>query len=224
MKILVKSIVSFFVLLLLTRLLGKKQMNQITYFDYITGITLGSIAANISIEDNVSIISGLISFAAWSGLAFLIGFLAQKSYAIRNFFDGEPEIIIKDGRLIASSVKKTHLNMDDVTMLLREKDIFSISDVEYAILEPHGKLSVLKKPELGSVTKKDMNVPTPAKSYLPTDIIIDGKVINKNMRELGYDYSWLSDKLSSFGLRLSDVKKVLYMTTLEDGNVYLSIK
>jgi uncharacterized membrane protein YcaP (DUF421 family) len=208
MNIIIKSVVSFFVLLFFTRVLGKKQMNQITYFDYITGITLGSIAASVSVEEHVTLTIGLISFVTWSALAFLISFITLKSYKARIFFDGEPDIIIKKGKIMHKVIKKAHLNMDDVTMLLREKNVFSISDVEYAVLEPHGKLSILKK----------------GKKYLPTDIIIDGQIIRRNLLEIGQNDKWLLDELTKVNLSLSDVKRVFYMGLQEDGSVYISLK
>ena len=158
MDVVIKSLIAFAVLLLLTRLLGKKQMNQITYFDYIAGITLGSIAADISVEPAVQVLPGIYSLLVWSTLTFLLSFITQKSYAAGNFFDGQPDIIIKNVKIIKDKIKKAHLNMDDITMLLREKDVFSIKDVDYAILEPHDKLSVLKKSEQSAATKKDLGI------------------------------------------------------------------
>lgn len=224
MNIIIRSTFSFFALLLFTRILGKKQMNQITYFDYITGITLGSIASSISIEEHVSLRDGFISFITWSALAFLVSYIALKSYKARNFLDGEPDIIIKRGEIMQESLKKAHLNMDDITMLLREKDIFSLSDVEYAILEPHGKLSVLKKDGLKSVTKNDMNITSNSSPLLPTDLIIDGKIIRKNMKELGINQHWLSKELAKHHLSLSDVDRVFFMSIQEDGTTYISMK
>lgn len=100
MNIIIKSVVSFFVLLFFTRILGKKQMNQITYFDYITGITLGSIVASMVVEEHVSITSGIVAIMVWTVLVFLISFISLKSYKARSFFDGEPDIIIKNRKNI----------------------------------------------------------------------------------------------------------------------------
>lgn len=224
MNIIIKSAVSFFALLLLTRVLGKKQMNQITYFDYITGITLGSIAASVSVEDHVSLSIGFISFITWSVLTFIISFISLKSYKARNLFDDEPDIIIKKGEIMQKTIKKTHLNMNDITMLLREKDVFSISDVEYAILEPHGKLSVLKKNEFKNATKGDLNIVTGPSSYIPTDLIIDGKIIRKNLLEIEKNDDWLNKELEKYRLTLADVGKVFYMCVQEDGKTYISLK
>lgn len=226
MDIVIKSTIAFFVLLLFTRALGKKQMDQVTYFDYITGITLGSIAGSVSVEEHVTLGIGTTAFVTWTILAFLLSFICLKSYKARNFLDGQPDIIIKNGEIMQGTLKKTHLNIDDITMLLREKDVFSISDVQYAILEPHGKLSVLKKEAFKSVTKKDMNISSNALPFLPTDLIIDGSIIRKNLSEVGKDAEWLRNELAKYHLLLSDsdIKKVFYMSIQEDGTTYISLK
>ena len=224
MTIVMKTAISFIVLLLLTRLLGKKQMNQITYFDYITGITLGSIAASIAVEEHVTLKIGGIAFLTWAGLDAIITWVSLKSYWARNFLDGQPDIIIKKGALIPGAVKKAHLNMDDVAMMLREKDIFSIADVDYAILEPHGKLSVLRKAEQEPVSKKDMNVAIVPSRILPADLIIDGKIIKKNLAEIGRDEAWLNDELMKAGLAPSSAGSIFYMAAQEDGSVYICFK
>lgn len=224
MDIIIKSAISFFVLLFFTRVLGKKQMNQITYFDYITGITLGSIAASVSVDNHVTLNMGLKSFATWSILALTISFISLKSYKARNFLDGEPDIIIKNGEIMQNVLKKSHINMDDITMLLREKDIFSISNVEYAILEPHGKLSILKKDHLKNITKSDINITSKQKTLLPADIIIDGKIIKKNLSEIEKNDEWIVKELKKHKLTLSDVSNIFYMSLQEDGTTYISLK
>lgn len=224
MNIFFKSAISFFILLFFTRILGKKQMSQITYFNYITGITLGSIAASVCVDETISLYNGLISIITWSLLTFFISLLSLKSHAARNLFDGEPDIIIKHGELLQDTIKKNLLNIDDITMLLRERNIFSIQDVEYAILEPHGKLSILKKPHLNSATKKDLNIPTNPSEYLPTDIIIDGKIIEKNLVEINKDKKWLEKELKKYNLSISQINQIFYLCLEKDGSIYLCLK
>lgn len=224
MEVLLRNVIAFSFLLFFTRILGKKQMNQLTYFNYVTGITLGSIAADISIDNRIPILNGVMSLAIWSILTFLVSFISLKSYKARVFFDGQPDIIIKKGKILGHKLKKSHLNIDDVTMLLREKDIFSITDVEYAVLEPHGKLSILKKPNLDNVTKKDLSINEAPIQYLPTDIIIDGKIMRRNLMEIGLDNKWLEGALIKNNLSLIDVKNIFYMAIQKDGEIYIDFK
>lgn len=144
-QVILETIITFCILLLYTRLLGKKQMSHLTFFNYITGITIGSIAANMVMLDTRSFYKELASLTIWCILTELVSFIALKSPKLRKNLDGTPTIIMKNGVIDKKALGSLRLNVDDLTMLLREKDIFDLSEVDYAILEPHGRLSVLKK-------------------------------------------------------------------------------
>lgn len=143
-EMILRSTVSFFVLLALARILGKKQLSHLTFFNYVTGITIGSIAADIAGESESHFFNGLIGLIWWSILTILVGYIGLKSSTARILFDGQPTIVIKVGKILKEALQGTRLNLDDLSMMLRERDIFSIQDVHNAILEPNGKLSVLK--------------------------------------------------------------------------------
>jgi uncharacterized membrane protein YcaP (DUF421 family) len=184
LEVLLKVIISFAVLLLMTRIMGKKQVGQLTFFNYITGITVGAIAAAISIDRSINVGEGIVGLIGWALLTHLVAFINLKSKKARVILDGQPTIVIKNGDILDKAMAGAELNMDDLTMLLREKDIFSTKDVDYAILEPDGKLSVLKKVSKQNPTKKDLQVKTVKPLYMPTEIIVDGKVVSKNLTEL----------------------------------------
>lgn len=136
----------------------------------------------------------------------------------------ESQILLsRIGKILEDKIKKSHLNIDDVTMLLREKDVFSISEVEYAILEPHGKLSVFRKFDFNNVTRKDLNIVQSSNQVLPTDIIIDGKVIKKNLMELNLDENWLKNELEKNNLCFSDINKIFYLAIQQDGTLYIDL-
>lgn len=116
-----------------------------TYFNYITGITIGAVAASITIDTSIDMVDAFVSLIGWSVLTILVGFINLKSPKARIILDGEPTIVIKDGKILEKALKGEKLNMDDLSMLLREQSIFSIQEVNYAVLEPNGQLSVLKK-------------------------------------------------------------------------------
>lgn len=145
LKVILETVITFLILLLYTRLLGKKQMSHLTFFNYITGITIGSIAGNMVMIDTRTFYKELTSLTIWCVLTELVSFIALKSPKLRNKLDGEPTMVIKKGVIDKNALKSLRVNVDDLTMLLREKDIFDFSEVDYAILEPHGRLSVLKK-------------------------------------------------------------------------------
>ena len=132
-EMMLRTTISFIVLLFLARILGKKQLSQLTFFNYITGITIGSIAAEIASQHETPFIDGLVSLIWWSILTLLSSLISLKSSKLRGIIDGDPTIVIKNGELSVQALKTSKLHMDDLLMLLREKSVFSIQDVHYAI-------------------------------------------------------------------------------------------
>src|SRR5699024_1285793 len=122
----------------MTRLMCRKQLSQLTFFNYITGIALGSIAANIASETNVHFLNGVTSLIWWALLTILVAYIGVKSKRGRILIDGQPVIVIKQGKILENQLKDLQLNMDDLSMLLREQKVFSLADVENAVFEPNG--------------------------------------------------------------------------------------
>ncbi|MCY6960355.1 YetF domain-containing protein [Clostridium brassicae] len=218
----VKTTIAFSISLLIARILGKKQMSHSTFFNYITGITIGSIVANMTLESNTYFIKGVVSLLCWCLLTSIIGFICLKSVKLRVILDGEPTIIIKKGEIIEKALYSTQLNLDDLSMMLRNKDIFSIKEVEYAILEPDGKLSVLKKQEEKEVTKKDMSIVTTSHMYIPTELVVDGKLLEHNLKELNLTKEWLYTQLKNSGI--NSIKQAFYIEIQSDGTLYIQKK
>src|SRR5690625_3387718 len=127
------------VLLIMTRLMGSKQLSQLIFFNYITGIALGSIAANIASETSVHFLNGITSLLWWSILTILVGFIGLKSLTMRIAIDGQPVTVIKQGKILERELAKLRLNIDDLGMLLREQKVFSVMDVENSVFETKGK-------------------------------------------------------------------------------------
>jgi len=221
-EISIRATIGFCVLLFLTRILGKKQMGQLTIFTYINGIALGNIAGNMVVDKDISIIDSITGLTVWVLLTIIVEVLSLKSAKARTILDGEPAIVIKKGKIMYDVLTSQRLNIDDLTMLLRTNNVFSIKDVEYAILEPNGQLSVLKKPEIEQVTKKDLNLPPQDILYIPTEIIVDGKLVEKNLKEIGQTCEWLYQKLKQAGL--NSVSQVIYAEVQSDGSLYIDKK
>lgn len=209
---------SFVVLLILARVMGRKQLSQLTFFNYITGITIGSIAADIASESQTPFFNGLTSLIWWSILTIIVGYIGLKFGKARTAIDGEPVILIKQGKILEDEMSKQRLNMDDLSMLLREQKVFSVQDVEDAILEPNGKLSIRLKEEKQPVTKQDQNVFTVKPMYIPMELIVDGNVIEKNLKEAGVSLDWLKNQLKSLQIKLEDI---FYVELQKDGTLYV---
>lgn len=216
---LLKTSIIFIVLLIMARILGKKQLSHLTFFNYITGITIGSIAANMMNESSEEYWQGFIGIIWWCVLTEVIGYINLKSGTIRRIVDGQPTIVIKKGKILKKSLLSTRINLDDLSMLLREEGIFAITEVEYAILEPDGKLSVMKKKEKEYPTKSDFNMPTEISMYLPAEIISDGKIIKNNLKEFDLNQTWLMEQLQQNGIE--EVSDVFYAELQEDGTLYV---
>lgn len=218
-ELILKSSITFLILLIMTRLLGKKQMGHLSFFNYITGITIGSIAANIVSIRNENFLGELVVLLWWCILGILIDYLSFKVPFTRGLIVGDPTIIIKNGSISEKSLKKTKLTIDNLTMLLREEGIFSIQDVEYAILESNGEITVFKKNDHYPVLRKDLNIVTEEPKYMPCELIVNGKIIKKNLKEVNLDIDWLKQKLSEHGI--DNYKDVLYAELEENGEIYL---
>ncbi|NMB43059.1 MAG: DUF421 domain-containing protein [Clostridiales bacterium] len=214
-----ETVVTFFVLLLFTRLLGKKQLSHLTYFNYITGITIGSICANMIVLDRDTYIEGIISLAIWCALTSLIGFIGLRSGKARVVLDGEPTILVKKGIIDKRALSSTRVNLDDLSMMLRQKGVFSIKEIDYAILEPNGAVSILKKPKYQTTQKSDFDLTPPEINYIPAEIITDGTLIEENLRELGLSRQWLNTELMNSGI--NTISEVFYAEVQSDGSLYI---
>lgn len=219
-EIVIRTTVSFSVLLLLTRLMGKKQLSQLTYFNYVTGIAIGTLAADI-VKAGSNFVNDMTGLVWWTFLTFLVGYLSLKSAKLRILFDGEPTIVIKKGKILEKALARARLNMDDLSMLLRNKNVFSIKDVDYAILEPDGKLSVLKKENKEPPTREDLELTPPKRMFMPSELVVDGKVVDRNMKELGLNAVWLDRQLQRYGSSLARVQDIFYAELQSDGTVHV---
>ncbi|AFS77845.1 hypothetical protein DUF421 [Gottschalkia acidurici 9a] len=220
LKIALETTITFFILLLLTRFLGKKQLSHLTFFNYITGITIGSIAANMVILDTKSYMKELTSLVIWCILTVIIGYIGLKSPKMRILLDGEPTILVKKGVIDKRALHLARLNLDDLTMLIRQRGVFSINEVDYAILEPNGTISILKKMQYQSAQKSDLELISSSEiKHIPTEIITDGSLVKKNLRELGLTRAWLNKELSK--LNIKSINEVFYAEIQSDGSLYI---
>ena len=213
---------AFTALLILARLLGKKQMSQLTFFHYATGIAFGSIAAEMAGQSDVPFMDGLVALIWWAVLTLLASYLAIKSPRLRVVLDGEPSIVIRDGVIMEKKMKSLRLHVDDLVMMLREQSIFSVQDVHYAVLETNGQLSVLKKVGQLEATKQDVQAAVPLPKYMPSEIISDGKIVKKNLIELNLTEEWVLKELRKKGVE--SVGQVFYAQIQTDGSLYTDLK
>lgn len=188
------TVFGFFALFILTKVLGKTQISQLTAFDFISAVILGELVGNALFDKNAGIAKMAFVITLWGVLLYSVEFIAQKFKRTRFVLEGKPSLIIHKGQMIREEMKKNKIDIPEVQQLLRDKDVFSVSEVEYAILETNGKISVLKKPAYQTPNKKELNV-YPEEAYLPFTLISDGEIIEDNLIEAGLDHQWLNDEL-----------------------------
>lgn len=220
-EMILRSTLAFATILIVARVIGKKQLSQLTFFHYITGITIGSIAAEVSTQHRTDFWDGFTSLIWWALLTLFISFISLKSSRIRVLVDDRPTILIQNGTIIKSGMKKARLHIDELGMLLREQGIFSFDEVHYAVFETNGELSVLKKPANSAATKQDVKADVSLPPHMPTELISDGKINKSNLDELDLTEEWLLNKLKKKNVK--DIKNVYFAQYLENGSLYISL-
>ena len=200
--VIVRAVIAFFSLLIFSRTLGKQTISQLTFFDYILGITIGSIAASLTTDLTSKAWPHWVGLFVWVLLVYTLQLLVLKSRKASKYIDGEPTIIVMNGKVLESAMKKLRYRASDLMEQLRAAGVFYINEVEFAILETDGKLSVLKKAENAPLTPKDMNIPTIYRG-LSTEIIYEGKILNENLMKVKQDKAWLTKQLKAHGYRLT---------------------
>jgi uncharacterized membrane protein YcaP (DUF421 family) len=223
-EIIIRTLLSFFILLSLTRIMERKEISEMTFFNFASAIAIGSIAGNLAFNHHLSILNGIISLIGWSLLTLLTGRIVIKSKKARKVINGEPLIIIKNGKIMEKPLRKVNLDLDSLTALLRQKNIFSITEVEYAIFEITGELSVMKKDNKQPVTKGDMNIVNPQKKLLPTitEVVSDGIINITNLEKLNLNTEWLNEQLLQAGIKT--ISDVFYAEVQPDNTLYIDSK
>jgi len=216
-----KTVIAFFSILVYARILGKQQMSQLTFYDYVTGITFGNIAASIAIEPGEKIVPFLWILTIFTLLNYFMGVITEKSRPLRKIIEGEPVILIHNGKIMEHNMAQSRYNMENLLMQLREKDVFNISDVEYAIAETDGQLTVMKKSHKRSATPSDMGIKIPQEG-LPAELIVDGEVIYQNLKQNNLDERWLMETLKNLGY--NDPREIIYASLAADGSLYIDEK
>lgn len=200
LDVILRALVSLVTLFLVTKLLGKKQVSQLSLFDYVIGISIGNFAAEMTTDLDLPYIHGIVSVLIFGLVAYFVSVLTMKSITLRRFFIGTPTILIQNGKILIDGLKRVKFDINDLLEECRGNGYFDISQIEYALMEANGKLSILPKGENLPVTIKDMNI-KPEKQGLCANVIIDGKIMYKNLRNMNKDKKWLIQELKIKGYK-----------------------
>lgn len=215
------TFIGFVYLLFLTRLMGRKQIAQLTFFDYVTGISIGSIAAVVAVDQTLELDVLLTSLTVWTLCMMVTNYLTKNSVPARKIIDSHPVIVIHDGKILEEHLGRMHYNIDDLLMQLRIQSVFDPSEIELGIMEPNGELSIKKKPQFSAVTNQDLNImkSTPlASKFTGRQLIVDGVIVDKELEALGVSKQWLLDQLKLQGA--ADISDILVASIKPDGTLY----
>lgn len=223
LDILFTSALSFVALFIIAKLLGKKQVGELDFIDYVVGISIGSIAAEMATNTaDKPFYDYLISFAVYFLLTLIIDILSTKTNLLKKFFKGSPLVIIKDGKIDYEQLKKSKLDINDIISLAREKNYFNFDDIAYGIFETNGTLSILPKSNLQPLVSEDLNLHKP-KTTLPQNVIVDGQVSKFALKFLEKDTTWLYDRLNIKTKK--DLKNILLAVyNIDEDNFVIHLK
>jgi len=202
--VLSRGLLSLVCLFLITKLLGKKQVSQLSLFDYVIGISIGNFAAEITINMEAKLIYGIIAVVEFGVIAYIISILTMKSIKLRRFFMGVPTVLIENGKIMENGLKKVHFDINDLLEECRSNGYFDLNEIDYAVMECNGNISVMPKSSYKPVTIKDLNLKQSIQS-LCANVIIDGKVMDNNLKNMGKDIKWLEKQIKIKGNKIEDV-------------------
>ena len=222
LQIILTSVGSFFVLLILTKIMGDRQMSQLSMFDYIIGITIGSIAAEMATALEDDYLKPLVAMAVYALLSVLMAIISNKSIKLRRLIEGKPVILFDNGKLYRKNFKKAKLDINEFLTRCRNSGYFDLNNIQTAILETNGKISFLPKAMQRPATPQDLKL-NPTQEKLVTNVIIDGSILYENLRSTGNDESWLKKQLKQQGVsKVTDI----FLATCDSNNslsVYIKL-
>lgn len=192
-KVIFTALLSVAALFLITKLMGHKQVAQLDFFDYVSGITIGSIGAELATELEKPL-QPLIALGIYGAVSVLLSLVAHKLPKSRKYINGTPTILLDRGRLYRKNLKQAKLDLSEFLLLCREQGYFDLDEIQTAIFEHNGKLSILPKSATRPATPSDLGITVKA-THIGTEVILDGRVMGENLTRLGYDAAWLEQEL-----------------------------
>lgn len=203
-EVAIRTLSAVTVLFLITKILGKRQISQLSLFEYITGITLGNLVGYISLDTDKSWYLGFVALSVWVGISTGAEYFTLKSKKFRDIVDGKATVLIENGILQEKGLKKERLTVDEFLEQLRKKDVFRVADVEFAIMEQSGDINIMLKKEYQPLTPNLLGYHISSEQE-PRTIIIDGHILSEALNESGFHEEWIDRELRKLGLPLSQV-------------------
>ncbi|NLW23904.1 MAG: DUF421 domain-containing protein [Clostridia bacterium] len=218
LELVLRTLVVYFVLLIFMRLMGKREIGQLSAIDFVVAIVIAELAAIPLGDKNIPLIRGLLPIAILAFAQIVLSILCLKSNIFRRIFYGKPNILIANGKIQAREMRRARYNMDDLLTQLREKNVFNIADVEFAVLETSGQLTVSLKSQKRPLCPADLNIPTEYEG-IPLTLIDDGEVNTRGLADAGLSKEWLMEELKK--RNISSIDDVFFASMSPNGEIYL---
>ncbi len=197
-SLIIKGFISVIFLFFVIKILGKKQISELNIFDYVIGISLGNLAAEMTINKDITILNGLISMAIYGLVSLFVSYITSKSIIARRFISGYPIVLMENGKISKEQLKKVKIDLNDLMQDARENGYFDLSEIESAIMEVSGKVSFLPKSKYKPLTCDDMKIKTTHEG-LTANLVIDGRIMANNLKAIKHDEKWLRERLTKLG-------------------------
>ncbi|RJQ29370.1 MAG: DUF421 domain-containing protein [Peptococcaceae bacterium] len=218
LEVLLRSGGAFAGVVFITRMVGKSQVGQLTISDWVNGVIIGSIAAAMTVDLKTNVGYYVLALFVFLVLTIAAQWTGLKFRPAHKMLNDEPTVVVHNGKILERNMERMRYTVDDLTSQLRQKNAFNIADVEFAIAEPNGELSVLLKGQEAPLTPSDLNVPTKYQG-VPSELVIDGTIIKQNLKQNDLTEDWLLGELQRQGIQ--SLKEVLYASLDTDGNLYV---
>lgn len=216
----VRGVIAFVTLLILTRVLGKQQVSQLDFFEYVLGITIGSTASSLTVDLSTKAFPQWVGLVTWVVAALLFQQITVRWRAAAKYINGEPTIVIVDGKIMEKTLRSLRYTLADLLAQLRQKGVFDPARVAYALLETNGQLAILLKPEHQPVIRSDLQLAGPMET-INAELVFNGVVIEPNLRQAGVDMNWLRQQLQGQGV--ADISAVFLATIDANKQLYVDL-
>lgn len=195
-----RSIFLYIIVVIVMRLMGKREIGQLQPFEFAIAIMIADLATIPMADIGIPITNGIVAILGLLLMHILISIINLKSIKMRGIVCGKPSILIYRGRIEEKNLKKERFTINELQERLRGEGIFNLGDVEYAILETNGEITVIEKPDKRNVTREDLNL-QPEYEGIPYDLVVDGKVMEENLKTIGKNYKWLAKQVEKFNIK-----------------------
>ena len=214
-----RALISLAVLFLVTKMIGKKQVSELSLFDYVIGISIGNFAAEMTINLESQEINGIVAVLIFGIVAYIVSYITMKSIYLRRFFIGVPTIIIDKGKINYKNMKKFKMDINDLLEQARINGYFDLSEIEYGIMEANGIMSFKLKDIYDTPTNRDLNINT-KNIGICANIIIDGKYMKNNISNMNKNIEWVENKIKDMGYNINNIL-LATLNEKDEINIYL---